>query len=702
MVESLLSLNRITSIKKDIVLPTFLKGEKKRVSSSSKPASPSFFGNFFWFGGGGNGVGGSIGNEKSLLPSEENNTFQKLAREVVEKLKLEELMEKVCSVEEECLSFLVKSIKFFFEESRKRQRKSGETEASLLLRQKDALLCVHLLTKIVLLNKHRITLLWNDFFTLFSQNLISNKETLEKVSHSVTLHLLLVCVELIHLNVPPLSRQLLPTILHISQLYNSNSTETVCVNISLALLRILNNNKRVLLEREGWETILFLFKLSSNTDSSCENAIKALYILSSSPPSPPPSFPSSPPLHPLHPLSNHTSETSETSESKELKNSSENSSNESEKEVLAKSQTERENESFLLQLLGEEERFQQFLSILELFASVQSKPEVSIDSLKLLYKLFSLIPKLANQLDLHKGKQEKRVLEEEKEEKEKRVWESYWRKMLQIMTKLCKEKRPLIRNQAITFLQKALLSSELSYYDSFKWSNCFEEVLFPFLLELAEMSSPSCGIDHSGLEQTRFRALSLVSKVFLMQLQPTLIRMPHFLQIWENLLLINKLYYQLGSKLLFESVPESLKNTLLVMFDFNILVPDNFINGQNVWSLTWSNVQQFCPNLKADLSLSINPIFSQPFSLPNQPNQLNQPVESSQPPKQRQPQSIIQTNKVENSQENVVLENQTENDNPNHCKHPSNSQIKLEKQNSNIDALGQNSDQQNQQNPTEK
>lgn len=48
--------------------------------------------------------------------------------------------------------------------------------------------------------------------------------------------------------------------------------------------------------------------------------------------------------------------------------------------------------------------------------------------------------------------------------------------------------------------------------DAADWENCFVEVLFPLLHKLLENLSP---MDPIGMEETRVRAMQLVSKILL-------------------------------------------------------------------------------------------------------------------------------------------------------------------------------------------
>lgn len=63
---------------------------------------------------------------------------------------------------------------------------------------------------------------------------------------------------------------------------------------------------------------------------------------------------------------------------------------------------------------------------------------------------------------------------------------------------------------AVTYLQRALLMHDLQKLRANEWESCFNNVLFPLLAKLAK---PFQGKDYAGVEETRMRAATLLSKV---------------------------------------------------------------------------------------------------------------------------------------------------------------------------------------------
>lgn len=173
------------------------------------------------------------------------------------------------------------------------------------------------------------------------------------------------------------------------------------------------------------------------------------------------------------------------------------------------------------------------------------------------------------------------------------LWPQGWRPLLQGIARLCCDARRSVRTSAVTYLQRALLAHDLAQLSAAEWSQCLEHVLFPLLAQLLGPIAPN---DPIGVEETRVRAATLLSKVFLHHLTP-LLTLPGFLPIWLTVLDLLKAYmYADNSELLFEAIPESLKNMLLVMASAGVLAPSS-----NLWSPTWRAIDNFLPNLKGEL-----------------------------------------------------------------------------------------------------
>ncbi|XP_067995850.1 Golgi-specific brefeldin A-resistance guanine nucleotide exchange factor 1 isoform X5 [Melanerpes formicivorus] len=179
------------------------------------------------------------------------------------------------------------------------------------------------------------------------------------------------------------------------------------------------------------------------------------------------------------------------------------------------------------------------------------------------------------------------------------LWSNCWCPLLQGIAWLCCDARRQVRMQALTYLQRALLVHDLQALDALEWESCFNKVLFPLLTKLLENISPA---DVGGMEETRMRASTLLSKVFLQHLSP-LLSLATFAALWLTILDFMDKYMHAGSSdLLLEAIPESLKNMLLVMDTAGIFhSADSRTGYSDLWEITWERIDCFLPRLRDEL-----------------------------------------------------------------------------------------------------
>eukprot|EP01113_Clastostelium_recurvatum_P025585 TRINITY_DN3078_c0_g1_i3.p1 TRINITY_DN3078_c0_g1~~TRINITY_DN3078_c0_g1_i3.p1 ORF type:complete len:1663 (+),score=447.69 TRINITY_DN3078_c0_g1_i3:135-5123(+) len=203
-----------------------------------------------------------------------------------------------------------------------------------------------------------------------------------------------------------------------------------------------------------------------------------------------------------------------------------------------------------------------------------------------------------------------RAAKRKREDRKKEAWDKFWRPVLVGFCGLCRDHRVDVRNYAMTYLQRALVSPLLSMLSPQGWFVCFEEVIFPLLTDLLrpadDRSEPGTEpIDPAGLEETRLRASGLLSKIFLQHL-PTILKYEDFHILWLKILQFIEAYMVSDhSELLAESVPESLKNILLVMSASGVFQPGKLTHGHDIWQLSWDAIEAFCPSLREDANLNL-------------------------------------------------------------------------------------------------
>jgi len=155
------------------------------------------------------------------------------------------------------------------------------------------------------------------------------------------------------------------------------------------------------------------------------------------------------------------------------------------------------------------------------------------------------------------------------------------------------------------------------------WFSCFDKILFPLVKILiqpdwtitppgAPPGTPKIPPPSAELEETRIRAMNLLTKVFLQHLGILSGQKTSFKHVWLQILNFMGRYMNIGrGETLAEAIPEALKNALFVMndakvFDENSSIPanrkiSNDPETTDLWSITWQKIDMFLPKLHANL-----------------------------------------------------------------------------------------------------
>ncbi|KAI8799312.1 hypothetical protein BJ742DRAFT_884663 [Cladochytrium replicatum] len=226
--------------------------------------------------------------------------------------------------------------------------------------------------------------------------------------------------------------------------------------------------------------------------------------------------------------------------------------------------------------------------------AVQAAIERALRAVEQLYKLHFRIPKLVKQAEMKQSRGS---------------YFEFWLPILSGLGQQCYHPSREVRQSALTFLQRALLSPDLESDSIDPWIDCFENVLFPLLDEL--LKPAVFQLDPQGMDETRMRASGLLCKIFLQYLN-RMMRWKDLPDLWVRILQYLNQYMHAGGEYLYEGVLESLKNMLLVMSTQGVFQPSESDQQpppstsskpatQNLWDVTWKNVNVFLPTLKEDL-----------------------------------------------------------------------------------------------------
>ncbi|VDM44784.1 unnamed protein product [Toxocara canis] len=199
------------------------------------------------------------------------------------------------------------------------------------------------------------------------------------------------------------------------------------------------------------------------------------------------------------------------------------------------------------------------------------------------------------------------------------LWIHCWRPLVQCMARLCCDCRRQVRTQALNYLVRSFLIADMQTMSATEWENCFGDVLFPLVQKLLENLSP---MDPIGMEETRVRAMQLISKILLNHLTP-LSTLPSFPALWLRLLdYMDRYLHTDRSDLLSEAIPESLKNMILVLDNTGM-----FQAIPGLYQMTTTRMGSLLPELIAEVMPG--PPKRESLETPTMPSEQVTPVEGT-------------------------------------------------------------------------
>ncbi|KAK7290146.1 hypothetical protein RIF29_04360 [Crotalaria pallida] len=199
----------------------------------------------------------------------------------------------------------------------------------------------------------------------------------------------------------------------------------------------------------------------------------------------------------------------------------------------------------------------------------------------------------------------KETMDEEQVSKLSQDIGEMWLRLVQGLRKVCLDQREEVRNHALFSLQRCLTGADGIYLPHGLWLQCFDLVIFTVLDDLLEIAQGHSQKDYRNMEGTLIFSMKLLSKVFL-QLLPDLSQLTTFCKLWLGVLSRMEKYMKVKvrgkrSEKLQETVPELLKNSLLVMKTRGILAQRSALGGDSLWELTWLHVNNISPSLQFEV-----------------------------------------------------------------------------------------------------
>lgn len=179
---------------------------------------------------------------------------------------------------------------------------------------------------------------------------------------------------------------------------------------------------------------------------------------------------------------------------------------------------------------------------------------------------------------------------------EDEAWSAYWSPIFHSLTAQCINPCRDIRHNAVSTLQRSLLSVDINSSNEKEWTAIFEQVLFPLTLRL--LKPEVFHSDPLGMGETRVQVATLVCKIFLRYLD----QLPNpsgMLDLWLKILdILDRMMNSGQGDSMEEAIPESLKNIILVMADGGYLVPPSQdADKEQIWTETRKRLERFLPDL---------------------------------------------------------------------------------------------------------
>ena len=146
-----------------------------------------------------------------------------------------------------------------------------------------------------------------------------------------------------------------------------------------------------------------------------------------------------------------------------------------------------------------------------------------------------------------------------------------------------------IRDTSIATLHRFLIASAALDLPGDLWAQTTQEMFIPLVSDLAKLAAnPKSAKIRPGLEKSVRLAVNMLTKV-LLQYIPIMCDDKDFFALWSAALSALATCMQIKQEAVMESVPENVKNLLLVLASSGVLIPEwRDAQGKNLWELTWT------------------------------------------------------------------------------------------------------------------
>ncbi|PRW57821.1 ARF guanine-nucleotide exchange factor GNOM-like [Chlorella sorokiniana] len=161
---------------------------------------------------------------------------------------------------------------------------------------------------------------------------------------------------------------------------------------------------------------------------------------------------------------------------------------------------------------------------------------------------------------------------------------------------LCKDEAQPLRDNAIMVLSRALGASEQLHLPPELWVQTLRELLVPVVTDLSRLAGPKAR-SHPGADKSVRLAVSMLLKTLLQYIE-VIQSDKDFYGLWDAVLRALQDCMAVRHEAVQESVPEAVKNMLLVLGSSGVLTPQwRDAAGRSLWDLTFGKVHMISSGL---------------------------------------------------------------------------------------------------------
>lgn len=185
------------------------------------------------------------------------------------------------------------------------------------------------------------------------------------------------------------------------------------------------------------------------------------------------------------------------------------------------------------------------------------------------------------------------------------AWNAFWLPPLLVIGKHCVNVCKEIRQRAIGYLQRLLLSPQLISAGDEVIPAIFLRILFPVIDEL--LKPQVYERDPAGIEEMRLRSSTLLCKVFLQYLPRLATNQQAVITVLQRVIdLLERFMRTAHKEQMLEAIPESLKNVVLVMHSSGLLQRPSTLDGRSdmekaIWTAASERIERFLPGFMDDV-----------------------------------------------------------------------------------------------------